>query len=430
MIQNLLTEVIKASGIDVHTRGDCELLSALILVETDMFVSYNTLRRLFGLAEGGKPRQQTLDVLSKFCGYDGYRNFCVDQPKLSLWKQREELYLLLSLGDAPSAISFFEGVDNDLVKLELLVTVFRESYVSNQDDFIISLLNAGCYELDRHAYTYQIHTAIALGLIIRKHPLENRIPLLSNPHFVESIYLRLIDYSALNGYYGEWTHLLQNQPISVECQIFIACLERLKSFLNQTTIPNWNWAELPRQELHPALKGRIFTVQLLENESPSYDDLWKSTFGGIDETYFELSAFIEPSTFALATGHRELATWLIQKVQINESALQQFQLHDLHVHFLMQAMCALFDDRLRDAQFWMSRFDENELRRPCFYDFLLFPVRRLQAELNDDAFIYPTEVREMAVKLGHPWFSEDLWNSFFTPSRIPIKAPGPNDSPH
>ena len=107
MIQNLLTEVIKASGIDVHTRGDCELLSALILVETDMFVSYNTLRRLFGLAEGGKPRQQTLDVLSKFCGYDGYRNFCVDQPKLSLWKQREELYLLLSLGDASSAISFF-----------------------------------------------------------------------------------------------------------------------------------------------------------------------------------------------------------------------------------------------------------------------------------------------------------------------------------
>ena len=35
MVQNLLSEVTKASGIAIHTRGDCEFLSALILEETD-----------------------------------------------------------------------------------------------------------------------------------------------------------------------------------------------------------------------------------------------------------------------------------------------------------------------------------------------------------------------------------------------------------
>ena len=48
MVQNQLSEVIKTSGITGHTRGDCELLSALILEEIDQFISDNTLRRLYG----------------------------------------------------------------------------------------------------------------------------------------------------------------------------------------------------------------------------------------------------------------------------------------------------------------------------------------------------------------------------------------------
>ena len=76
MVQNLLSEVTKTSGIAIHTRGDCELLSALILEETDQFISYNTLRRLYGLAASRNPRQQTLNTLARFCGYGGYREFC------------------------------------------------------------------------------------------------------------------------------------------------------------------------------------------------------------------------------------------------------------------------------------------------------------------------------------------------------------------
>ena len=59
MIEELLQKVEDAARIRVGNRGDCELLSELILVETDEFVSYNTLRRLFGLAAGGRPRRRT-----------------------------------------------------------------------------------------------------------------------------------------------------------------------------------------------------------------------------------------------------------------------------------------------------------------------------------------------------------------------------------
>ena len=417
MVQNLLIEVSKVSGIEIHTRGDCELLSALILEETDQLVSYNTLRRLFGLAPSSKPRKQTLDILAKFCGYSGYQNFCIAQPKLSLWKQREALYQLLAHRDVPAIAFFLNAIENDLFKLELLVTAFRELLLTNQDEIIIELLGAGVYELDRHPYTYQIHAAIAMGLIIREQPIARRKNLLSDPQMIDCVYLRLIDYSALNGYYGDWTELLAGQSTSratsLECQVFVDCLRRFIAFLNQSTLEPWTWTELPWQELHPALKGRIFTAQLLDEVDESFDSLWREIFAVTTENLDPLSAFIEPSTFAIATGNPKLASWLIQKIKINESTLQQFQMHDLHVHFLMQAMSALFQKRSKDARFWMSRFDKNELRSPCFHDFLTFSIRRIETELDGSAHVYPEEVRQVVSKLGHPWFSEDLWHSFF-----------------
>ena len=137
--------------------------------------------------------------------------------------------------------------------------------------------------------------------------------------------------------------------------------------------------------------------------------------------YYEESAFFNPLSGrietcfeVICTEHDEHPTaWLIEKIQINESTLHQFQQHDLHVHFLMQAMHAVFEENIKGARFLMSRFDETELRRPCFYDFLLFPVRRLQAELNGKADRYPQEVQQTVSLLGHTWFSNDLWRTFF-----------------
>ena len=61
----------------------------------------------------------------------------------------------------------------------------------------------------------------------------------------------------------------------------------------------------------------------------------------------------------------------------------------------------------------MSRFDEKELRRPSFATLLMFPIRRIEAELKGTADIYPKEVKTIIEKLGHSWFCEELWTTFF-----------------
>ena len=413
MIQELLIAVEKKSGLTVQSRGDCEFLSSLILQETDQFISYNTLRRLFGLARAGKPRRQTLDTLAQFCGFKNYGEYCGVQPKLNLWKQREKLYNVLADENPQGVLGFFSELEDGLMKLELLMVVLREAYISCKDHLIMDLLDSDAYPLESQPYTYQIHVAIAMGLVIREQPLEKHAKLLSHPRVVDAVFLRLIDYSALNGYYGQWISMLNRKKTSNECEVFIACAQRFIAFLNRQKIEPLEFENQNLLDLPPPLRGRIFAMQTLEPNPLPFDSIWLQLFNSLDRADLELSAFIEPSTFAILSGNQSLAAWLLEKVEINESTLQQFQLHDLHVHFLLQAMHSIFEGRMKKAEFWMSRFDETELRRPSFAAMLTFPIRRIEAELKGTAHLYPKEAETIAKRLGHSWFCEELWANFF-----------------
>ena len=66
----------------------------------------------------------------------------------------------------PGVIAFFSELENDgLMKLELLLVVLREAYISSNDHLIMALLDSDAYQLQSQPYTYQIHVAIAMGLV-------------------------------------------------------------------------------------------------------------------------------------------------------------------------------------------------------------------------------------------------------------------------
>ena len=73
MIHPILKKKIEIRlGQKVLNRGDCELLSNLILETIDIEISYNTIRRLFGLAGNVKANKKTLNTLAKFVGYKNF----------------------------------------------------------------------------------------------------------------------------------------------------------------------------------------------------------------------------------------------------------------------------------------------------------------------------------------------------------------------
>lgn len=89
MIHILKNKVEKKIGAKIKNRGDCELLSNAILDVLDIHISYNTIRRFYGLATSTKPNSKTLNVLSQFIGYNSYVHFVQNYNS----EERNNLYL-------------------------------------------------------------------------------------------------------------------------------------------------------------------------------------------------------------------------------------------------------------------------------------------------------------------------------------------------
>lgn len=72
--------VLAAAEIKSITPADCKLIAFLINNKTKQNISETTLKRIYGFAYSKfRPSLFTIDVLAKFCDYDGWENFCERQ---------------------------------------------------------------------------------------------------------------------------------------------------------------------------------------------------------------------------------------------------------------------------------------------------------------------------------------------------------------
>ena len=76
MLYQLKNNISTKSGFKIKNRGDCVRLSSMISIETDYDLSYNTLRRFYGIVKGTAPSERTLNILSKYVGFSSYKDFC------------------------------------------------------------------------------------------------------------------------------------------------------------------------------------------------------------------------------------------------------------------------------------------------------------------------------------------------------------------
>jgi hypothetical protein len=78
-LEKLQEAVERGYGKRIVNRPDCEDLSIAIYKKTKLLISYNTLRRFFGLAgqkNNSTVSKASLDVLAIYCGFQSYFDFC------------------------------------------------------------------------------------------------------------------------------------------------------------------------------------------------------------------------------------------------------------------------------------------------------------------------------------------------------------------
>ena len=146
MIDEFRAQIEKTFGQKITTRGHAEALSQDIYLKTNALVSYNTIRRLFGLVEYTKPRQSTLDHLAKYCSFGSYIDFCRQFPSIDSWPKWEGLFLSLSTLSVEEIIIHLKKRKREHLDFAIgFALAAKELIVQDRQDDVVLLFQAVSY---------------------------------------------------------------------------------------------------------------------------------------------------------------------------------------------------------------------------------------------------------------------------------------------
>ena len=101
MVNILKTITQKKLGLKIEDYNSAVRLSEIIYTETGIEISYNTLRRFFGVVKPVKPSNYTLDTLSVFNGFKSYNDYVMNFHLKNRWKEE---FHVISLMERPESL--------------------------------------------------------------------------------------------------------------------------------------------------------------------------------------------------------------------------------------------------------------------------------------------------------------------------------------
>lgn len=287
-IKQLQKEVEQRFGQKIESKNSSIALSETILSETGAFLSYNTIRRFFGLVESkSQIRLSSLNILASYCGYSGFEVFANQKPDID----RQELKFKRLEFLNPEKFNF-----NTIKDLCKKYNGFLEIYMFLEQCLIIARYQNNItffktfYQLP-YVFNLKAFNKAAIFDIanlfghlinhfdenIKEDILLSIAPL---PNARQYYFEYFVDLNNINSYYGNaLEYYIQNNRKS-ESQIFYHELKALQAFLNTDKHSvELHFKKLcdhyPKNDstLHPFLSGRYFASKAFMFQNLSIKDI-------------------------------------------------------------------------------------------------------------------------------------------------------------
>ena len=359
MISRLLNEIEGHVGFRIRSKGDCLRLSDIILESTDEDISYNTLRRLYGLAGSVQPRTGTLDVLSRLLGYRNYSDFTLSSPINARWHEKEAVLLMVSHGQIEGSMRRIEEIENDSLRLDVALQLAREWAIGGEYRRVVELLELPSLDVRPMPYSGQLHFAHSLGLLFRSLEVDPAL-VLKSPRFQQTVYTLFVDYTSLNGYYGAWNDWYLSNHIEMDgaLSLFNRCLAMLRRRLNGEDMGTLDLTGVDFAGLHPILRSRVFSVLWI----PDFHWTWMGCGLSCMEVAHAKAPspsvrFTKSSTSPSLLGDLELVDWLLDGLEIQTNRLQHHEYHDLQLYRLVEAVQLLHTGRKSQCRSALKKVD-------------------------------------------------------------------------
>jgi hypothetical protein len=286
-------------GFQIVDSYACQRLSEELLSRSKISISYNTIRRLFGIIKGSNQASRfTLDCISKSLGYSDFSHFqtAVNQFEVDYFNQLLILNRLKKQKDNDIILRIIQDFrfDNwdEVYQLKSIVDLCIE--IENYE-LLDSIFHID-FDLRQEEIIWKLYVSLQTIFIECKRDnlaiIDFVKSLLPVNEMAQRIILQLfVDEDSLNAYYGDWMEvvsidlvedmemfknliIIQRSVINEQKEQALYLLERCNAIYQANMI-----------FIHPILKGRLAAwnwILLQDNQL-----IW-SLFGGLDTVYDQL----------------------------------------------------------------------------------------------------------------------------------------------
>ena len=291
IIQLLKIAIQRQFGMSINTIAELKIFQEELEYRTREVISFNTLRRFFDFLPSTKPSSKTIRILCKYLGFNNISNFLSQESidkNWQLWNKTLGIELTEKL-DERDLLWLKENSNQPDFYLHLATIIksfiYRKKYgvivtLFEQEDIVNFSMNV-----------YSKFASILCRLLgsLNKNELQNVIIyLIPIKSFRESVLHWYIDYTNLNGYYGDFLEaaLPASNKESHE-YLFYQLILNYRSFLSN--IDNLEYLPTSRikKDYFVVLKGRSYSYNLVyynkNNDEAGKGEIWNEILFQLDQ---------------------------------------------------------------------------------------------------------------------------------------------------
>ena len=416
MIPILKTSTQKKAGFKIDNYNSSRRLSEIICIETGISLSYNTLRRFFGIVKSVKPSNHTLDTLALFNGFLNYTDFTRNFDLKNRWEQEFKLASLMQDSEKELLLFIEENLHTNRDFTLKLTQIVRELMLVKNYDLLVQIFSLKKMTYDHFNFDDIAYFGNCTGTLLKTFDSESKElqKLVLNDNFLDLILTIYVDYKHLNSYYGNWLKIIEKQTKRKDVKQFCRGVLNLKLYLNKESQDHF-FKLVPDASFHPILKGRIIAQELFY-ESKDLSKIMNNYHHQIpsnSDSETDIDYYFELITTAIITRNFEVMTWISEKFKIKTNYSNYYKFEHYEQYGLMVMLLFMFRQDLESLQLWQKSISFDNFPRNYETLMLQYVYILKYHKSKTNKISYKNQYLEGAKNFYPSFFNEAYLNNYF-----------------
>ena len=174
-MENKLREITESKiGFKIKSLKESKRLSEIIAKENDIDISYNTIRRFFGVVKNVQASNFTLNTISKFNGFDNYSDFIINFKLRNKWSQEFEISKIIHNDEGDKLLAY---VDNNISQTKSFnlkfIQIIRELILIKNFNLVRRIFELKKMNANNFIYDDKVLIGMSIGYLIRVVNIKN-----------------------------------------------------------------------------------------------------------------------------------------------------------------------------------------------------------------------------------------------------------------